>query len=87
MRKRRLTKEDIEPQVSALTPGKGIEAKFYNTHGTVVVTFACSKGEDGLITRTFTIGRKSRLLHDCTNFGMAWQNLTVNYKLQPPKDH
>ncbi len=59
MRKRRLTKEDIEPQVSALTPGKGIEAKFYNTHGTVVVTFACSKGEDGLITRTFTIGRKS----------------------------
>lgn len=86
MRKRRLTKEDIEPQVSALTPGKGIEAKFYNTQGTVVVTFACSKGEDGLITRTFTIGRKSRLLHDCTNFGMAWQNLTVNYKLQPPKE-
>ena len=86
MERRRLTKEDVEAQVSALTPGKGIEAKFYNKGGAVVVTFVCSKGEDGLTRRTFSIGRKSRMLHDCSIFGTAWQKLIEEYKLQPPKE-
>lgn len=86
MRKDRITKKELAEKVSMLTPDKGIEAKFYNTSGTVVVTFACLKDVDGHNIRKYSVGRKFRNIHDCTDFETAWHTLTVDYKFQPPKE-
>lgn len=86
MKGNRITKKELAEMVSMLTPGKGIETKFYNPGGTVMVTFACLKSEYGQTIRKFSIGKKARIFYDCTDFEKAWYMITVDYKLQPPKE-
>ncbi len=85
MKRNRITKKELAEMVSMLTPGKGVEGKFHNTQGAVVVTFECQKGKDGQISTTFRIGRKSADRFQFTDPNEAWRTLTEKHGLQPPK--
>ncbi|MCR5712643.1 MAG: hypothetical protein K6G46_09395 [Prevotella sp.] len=85
MKKKRITQNYFVNLVSKLSIGKGIEGKFYNTGGVVVVTLECQKGKDGQASITYRIGRKSadRLPFDSAE--EVWRTLTEKHGLLPPK--
>ncbi|MBR6492199.1 MAG: hypothetical protein IKT02_07735 [Bacteroidales bacterium] len=85
MKKNRISKNYFVNLVSKLSIGKGVEGKFYNTGGVVVVTFECQKGKNGQISKTFRVGRKSTVRFSFANPNEAWRTLTEKHGLQPPK--
>ena len=85
MKKNRITKNYLLNLVSKLSIGKGIEGKFYNTGGVVVVSFECQKGKDGQASTTFRIGRKSAGRLPFEDAEEVWRTLTEKLGMVPPK--
>lgn len=86
MSKRIITREELESSLINLSPGEGIEAKFYKDGGTVVVTFEKSNEPDGKPAIKYRIGRLSHRRFNYTDIDSAWIVLTVENHLLPPKE-
>ena len=86
MKKSRITKDELAQGLAGLQVGQGLEAKFYNTGGVVVVTFECMADADGKPETTFRMGRKSQLRRSFADVDDVWNILTVDNGLEPPKE-
>jgi hypothetical protein len=86
MAKARITKDDLAQGIAMLQIGHGLEAKFYWKGGVKVVMFECMADAAGMPEVSFRIGRKSALRHGYTDVDNAWNILTVDYGMEPPKE-